>query len=286
MFKQLKVFVLECEILNELDDVLKDSAFVPTRPQQTESIGWGKAIGERYVHSALGAERVALMREERNVPSAFVRSQAEARLRGVKNGEQPSRREVVAMREAVLLDLLPNAFPKQTQNHIVIDRRRNRVWFDTVTASRVERASNLLRESLGKWRMVPTIGLGDISSALTQWLMQGAPFGFEVGSFAKVVDPREGSTISVSRLSLPEPNIEAYLRDGLRVEQLELTWKDRIRFVLRYDGGLTKIKPTDLLTVEFEVNGEDPESALDAEQHLMVGLFRELIDDLENALLV
>jgi len=287
-FRQLMVYTLESDApdFEQLETLLAEKPFEPTRPQQVESIGWQPAIGELYLHEADQAGRMVLQREERNVPVAVVREQAEARLRE-RDGEvaKPSRQEQAAMRDAVLLDLLPQAFPKQSRGQIVIDRRDGRVWFDTVTANRIERASNQLRELLGNWRMVPTLSDGDISGYLTQWLQHGPPAGFEIGASAKLVDPREGATVTVSRLALPDPHVLAHLEDGLRVEQLELVWKDRLSFVLRHDGGLARIKPTELLDEQRDAGDDDnPDALLDADQRLMTGLFRELIDDLQTAL--
>lgn len=287
-FRQLMVYTLETDApeFDALEALLEAKPFEPTRPQQVESLGWLTAIGERYLHDTDEAARIVLQREERNVPVAVVKEEAETRLRERDGGAaKPSRQELASMRDAVLLDLLPQAFPKQARTQIVLDRRNARVWFDTTTANRVERASNQLRELLGNWRMVPTLGNGDISGFLTQWLTQHPPAGFEIGASAKLVDPREGATVTVSRLALPDPHVLAHIEDGLRVEQLELIWKDRLSFVLRHDGGLARIKPTELLDEQRDSGDDDNADAmLDADQRLMVGLFRELITDLEAAL--
>lgn len=287
-FRQLMIYTLESDTpdFEAMETQLAGKPFEPTRPQQVESIGWSQAFGALYLHETDQAGRMVLQREERSVPAAVVREQAEARLRE-RDGEMsnPSRQEQAAMRDAVLLDLLPQAFPKQSRSQIIIDRRNHRVWFDTVTGNRIERASNQLRELLGNWRMVPTLSDGDISGHLTQWLQHGPPAGFEIGASAKLVDPREGATVTVSRLALPDPHVLAHIEDGLRVEQLEMIWKDRLSFVLRQDGGLARIKPTELIDEQRDAGDDDnPDALLDADQRLMVGLFRELAADLETVL--
>lgn len=287
-FRQLSVYRLEseCPEFSTLNTALKEHPFSPTRPQQAESVGWQTAIGEQYVHETDGAARIVLQREERSVPSSVVRDEADQRLlaRAGTTGE-PSKAEKIAMRDAVLLELLPQAFPRQANTQTIIDSKNQQVWFDTLTATKIERTSNQLREQIGQWRMVPLFGMQDISAHLASWLLGTPPTGFEIGEGAKLVDLREGGSVTVAKLALPDPHVVAHLHEGMKVDQLELIWREQIRFTLRADGGLAKIKPTELL--DTDDSGEmidDADQQLDADQRLMVGALRQLIQDLANVL--
>lgn len=287
-FRQLSVYRLEteCPDFSALNTALSERPFTPTRAQQAESVGWQTAIGEQYVHDTDGAARIVLQREERSVPSSVVRDEADQRLlaRSGATGE-PTKAEKIAMRDAVLLELLPQAFPRQTNTQTIIDTKGQQVWFDTLTATKIERTSNQLREQIGQWRMVPFFGTQDISAHMASWLLGAPPTGFEIGEGAKLVDLREGGTVTVSKLALPDPHVVAHLHEGMKVDQLELIWREQIRFTLRADGGLAKIKPTELL--DTDDSGEmidDADQQLDADQRLMVGALRQLIQDLANVL--
>lgn len=287
-FRQLSVYRLEteCPDFSALNTALSERPFTPTRAQQAESVGWQTAIGEHYVHDTDGAARIVLQREERSVPSSVVRDEADQRLlaRSGATGE-PTKAEKIAMRDAVLLELLPQAFPRQTNTQTIIDTKGQQVWFDTLTATKIERTSNQLREQIGQWRMVPFFGTQDISAHMASWLLGAPPTGFEIGEGAKLVDLREGGTVTVSKLALPDPHVVAHLHEGMKVDQLELIWREQIRFTLRADGGLAKIKPTELL--DTDDSGEmidDADQQLDADQRLMVGALRQLIQDLANVL--
>lgn len=287
-FRQLSVYRLEteCPEFSILNNTLSEHPFSPTRPQQAESVGWQTAIGEQYVHDTDGAARIVLQKEERSVPSAVVRDEADQRLlaRSGTTGE-PTKAEKIAMREAVLLELLPQAFPRQAQTQILIDSKHQQVWFDTLTATKIERSSNQLREQIGSWRMVPFFGTQDISAHLATWLLGAPPSGFEIGEAAKLVDLREGGTVTVSKLALPDPHVVAHLHEGMKVDQLELIWREQIRFTLRADGGLAKIKPTELLdTDDAGEMIDDADQQRDADQRLMVGALRQLIHDLATVL--
>lgn len=287
-FRQLSVYRLEteCPDFSALNSALKEHPFAPTRPQQPESIGWQTALGEHYVHDTDGAARIVLQREERSVPASVVRDEADARLRA-RTGTtgEPSKAEKNAMRDAVLLELLPQAFPRQSNTQTIIDTKNQQVWFDTLTATKIEQTSNQLREQIGQWRMVPFFGTQDISAHMAAWLLGAPPAGFEIGEAGKLVDLREGGSVTVSKLALPDPHVIAHLHEGMKVDQLELIWREQIRFTLRADGGLTKIKPTELLDTDDA--GElidDANQQLDADQRLMVGALRQLMHDLATVL--
>lgn len=287
-FCQLSVYRLEteCPDISALNSALAERPFAPTRAQQAESVGWQKAIGEHYIHETDGAVRIVLQREERSVPSSVVRDEADKRLlaRSGITGE-PTKAEKIAMREAVLLELLPQAFPRQSHTQIIIDTQNAEVWFDTLTATKIERSSNQLREQIGQWRIVPFFGTQDISAHLSSWLLGAPPAGFEIGEGTKLVDLREGGTVTASKLALPDPHVVAHLHEGMKVDQLELIWREQIRFTLRADGGLTKIKPTELLDADDTGDLiDDADQQLDADQRLMVNALRHLISDLAHVL--
>lgn len=286
-FRQLSVYRLETPVtdFDTLAATLGDKPFLPTRAQQVESVGWQTVIGERFVHDTDQAGRLALRREERSVPAAVVRDEAERRL-SARAGDagEITRAERAALHDTILLELLPQAFPRQSVTQAIIDTKQAQVWFDTVTANKIERMSNQLREALGQWRMVPWLAGQDISTQLSAWLLGAPPEGFEIGEAAKLVDLREGGTVTVAKLALPDPHVIAHLHEGMKVDQLELIWREQIRFVLRADGGLARIKPTDLLDAEASDRADDVDQQIDADQRIMVEALRRLIQDLQRVL--
>ncbi|WP_407276571.1 recombination-associated protein RdgC [Halothiobacillus sp. DCM-1] len=286
-FRQLSVYRLESELLDPaaLETTLAGHPFAPTRPQQIESAGWLPAIGSLFVHETDQALRLVQQREERSVPARAISETVEARLRERAGtlGE-PTRAERAAMKDAVLLELLPQAFPRQSQAQTLIDPVHQQVWFDTITANKIERLSSSLREQLGQWRMSPWFAAADTSGHLARWLLGAPPAGFAIGEGARLVDPRDGGTITVAKLALPDPHVIAHLHEGMKVDQLELIWNEQLRFTLRADGSLTKIKPTEHYAEEHDEPADEDNARLDADQRLMVAAFRRLIADLTRVL--
>ena len=79
-------------------------------------------------------------------------------------------------------------------------------------------------------------------------------------------------------------HVIAHLHEGMKVDQLELIWNDQLRFTLRAEGSLTKIKPTEHYAEDSDAAAEDDNARLDADQRLMVAALRQLIADLSRVL--
>ncbi|MGM0516671.1 MAG: recombination-associated protein RdgC [Pseudomonadota bacterium] len=270
---------------DRLEEQLAGKRFAPTLSQQVESLGWAPVVDEQLAMETDDAVGLLFRREERAVPPRVVKDHA-ARMLAEQDGErEPSRDELRQAREAALMELLPQAFPRQAETRVLIDRRHKQLWFANAAEKRNSQISSLLRETLGEWRMVPAFGSEEHGSRLTRWLLEGPPAGFELGDSAKLLEPRDGGSITVSRLGLPDENVLAHLRDGMTVEQLELVWRDRLRFTIRADGALTKVKALETLDEEFDDDGlDDPATRLEAEQRLTLDVLRGLTDSLREAL--
>ncbi|HSH85170.1 MAG TPA: recombination-associated protein RdgC [Guyparkeria sp.] len=271
--------------LETLSEQLAEKHFAPTLSQQVESMGWAPVIAEALAIETDGAFGLLFRREERAVPPRVIQDHAAKKLAEEFNKDEPSRDEIRQAREDALLELLPQAFPRQAETRVIIDTRNKQVWLANAAEKRNSQINSLLRETLGQWRVTPAFGSEEHSSRLSRWLLEGPPAEFELGDSAKLLESRDGGSITVTRLGLPDENVLAHLRDGMTVEQLELVWRDRLRFTIRADGQLTKVKAVDTLDDEFDDDGlDDPATRLEAEQRLTLDVLRELTRVLHEAL--
>ncbi len=271
--------------LDTLSEQLAEKRFAPTLSQQVESMGWAPVIAEALAIETDGAFGLLFRREERAVPPRVIQDHAAKKLAAEAGEREPSRDELRQARENALLELLPQAFPRQAETRVIIDARNKQAWLANAGEKRNSQINSLLRETLGQWRVTPAFGSEEHGSRLSRWLLEGPPAGFELGDSAKLLEPRDGGSITVTRLGLPDENVLAHLRDGMTVEQLELVWRDRLRFTMRADGALTKVKALDTLDDEFDDDGlDDPATRLEAEQRLTLDVLRELTRVLHEAL--
>ncbi|MFO7809610.1 recombination-associated protein RdgC [Guyparkeria sp.] len=271
--------------LDTLSEQLAGKRFAPTLSQQVESMGWAPVVADELAIETDGAFGLLFRREERAVPPRVIQDHAAKKLAEEAGEREPSRDELRQAREKALLELLPQAFPRQAETRVIIDARHKQAWLANAGEKRNSQVNSLLRETLGQWRVTPAFGSEEHGSRLSRWLLEGPPAEFELGDSAKLLEPRDGGSITVTRLGLPAENVLAHLRDGMTVEQLELVWRDRLRFTIRADGALTKVKALDTLDDELDDDAlDDPATRLEAEQRLTLGVLRELTRVLCEAL--
>jgi len=288
LFNQLSVYKIESipEINpSEFEALLGQKPFAPTLSQQVESLGWQPLMHQSRSWAVDQAVLLQMRREQRNVPPAVIRDLADQRF--AEQQHRPSRDELRQMKEAILLELLPQAFPTHQDSLMLIDHKHQQLWVDQSSEKRVSQVTGLLRETIeqyGGLKIVPLFGSEPLNALLSSWLLNGPPAGFELGDSAKLIDPREGGQITVSRLGLPDDNVLAHLRDGLSADQLELVYQDQIRFTLKSDGHLTKIKVLTEADDIPDMDSDDPAVRFDADLRLMTAQLRGLIHALKTAM--
>ncbi|MFP4155966.1 MAG: recombination-associated protein RdgC [Halothiobacillaceae bacterium] len=279
---QMDAGLLEAAALTE---ALAQSPFQPTLPAQPESLGWVPALGELLVHEASGALRLSLMQETRSVPAAVVRERVDERAAeiAVREGREVGNREKREMKDAMLIELLPQAFPRRQRITACLDPVSGWLWVDAPSFKRAELMTGALREALGSLPATTPKTQAPPDARMTNWLVDAPPDQFALGGACRLVDPLEGGTVTVNRHDLGDPQILALAESGKEVDQMELIWRDRVSFVLKSDLTLGRLKFLD--TIVEQLPDEDDELAqADATFALMVGELRVMMEDLMQAL--
>lgn len=288
IFNQLAVFSIQSipqTSTAELEELLNEKPFVPTLSQQIETTGWHTLINQRTLWSTEDTTLLKMRREQRSVPPGVIRDVTEQRCADIE--PKPGREEQLKIKEAVLLELLPQAFPTRQDSYLLIDHKHQQLWVNQTADKRISQLTTLLRDSLepkGGLQIQPLLGTEPLNARLSNWLLNGPPAGFELGDSAKLVDPNEGGQVTISRLGLPDDNVLAHLRDGLSAEQLELVFQDQIRFTLKADGHLTKIKVLTETDDMPDMDLDDPAVRFEADLRLITAQIRGLIHALHSAI--
>lgn len=268
-----------------LTEALEKAPFAPTLPAQPESLGWVPALGELLVHEATGALRIALMQETRSVPASVVRERVEERAAEIAARErrEVGSREKREMKDSMLIELLPQAFPRRQRITACIDPVSGWLWVDSASFKRAELLTGQLREALGSLPVTTPKTQAPPDARMTYWLVDSPPDHFELGGACRLVDPMEGGTVTVNRHDLSDPQILALAESGKEVDQMELIWRDRLSFVLKSDLTIGRLKFLDAV-VEQLPDEDDELAQADSTFALMVGELRILMDDLMQAL--
>jgi len=250
-----------------------------------ESLGWVSTLGELLVHEASGAMRIALMQETRNVPASVVKDRVEERAAeiAVRESREVGNREKREMKEAMLIELLPQAFPRRQRITACVDPVSGWLWVDSSSFKRAEILTGQLREALGSLPVSSPKPKANPDAKMTHWLLDTPPEHFELGGACRLVDPLEGGTVTINRHNLSDPEILALAESGKEVDQMELIWRERVSFVLKSDMTIGRLQFLDTV-VEQLPEEEDELAQADSMFALMVGELRVMMDDLMKAL--
>ena len=291
-FRNLVPYRLDTKQINNgnlnaqtLSEALSTAPFVPTLPFQMESLGWVNTLGELLVHEASGAMRIALMQETRTVPASVIKDRVEARADDIAKREnrEVSNREKREMKEAILIELLPQAFPRRQRITACVDPVSGWLWVDTSSLKRAELLTSQLRKALGSLPVSAPKLKANPEAKMTYWLLETPPAHFELGGACRLVDSLNGGTVTINRHNLSDPEILALAESGKEVDQMELIWRERISFVLKSDMTLGRLQFLDTV-VEQLPEEEDELAQADSMFALMVGELRAMMDDLIQAL--
>lgn len=120
---------------------------------------------------------------------------------------------------------------------------------------------------------------------MTEWLLQGHAEGdFELGY--NVLLQGVGDVVpkvKISKKDLTHPEVIQHAKNGMKVVELELEWREQISFTLTQNFALKRIRFLDVLQEEAE-QGDDAASLTFASQIIMVEALGEMINKLVNLL--
>lgn len=261
-----------------LDAQLRESAFAPCAPGQSETLGWEAPVGEdpdRLVREVAGRQLLRARMQERILPQAAVTellperlAELEAREGGPVRGAR--RRELA---ETIRAELLPKALLKSTRQWLLVDRQTGLVLVDSATPARGEALLSLLRDSLGSLPVRPLAFARPLDGTLTAWVQGGdLPAGFALGQWCDLEHPQDTSNkVRFRGQPLDEEEVTATLARGLRVTALELCWdagaEEPLRCVLSEDGSVRRLR---LPSAEGTPADDESEAArLDADLALL-----------------
>ncbi|WAC72086.1 recombination-associated protein RdgC [Roseateles sp. SL47] len=292
MFKHLILYRIDeawQPQLLQFAEVLEGQRFERTGPTQRVSAGWVPPRGdglEAIIELIDGQWLLTLRIERRAVPASALREAVKEAAGKVEQmtGRKPGKKQLKDIKEQTELELLPRAFPTQSDM---------RVWIDpvarllTVESGSVGKADELISLLI---KADPSLGLRLLNSAhapaacMTAWLIDGQPpAGFTIDRELEARAPDEmKSRVRYDRHNLDTEEVKAHLAGGKLPTRLAMTWRDRISFTLT-DG--LQLKGLKFLDIVFD--GRDKpakDEAFDVDAALFTGELRQLIPDLIEGL--
>lgn len=297
MFKNAQIYRLT-KLLSlpldgqELDGLLSEYKFKSCAPQDAATFGWVSPLGKRgqtMLHVADGQWLICCQREERLLPNSVVDDVVEEQIEEKEQtlGRQVTRKEKMAIKEDVIISLLPKAFTRRQKTQVWIDNKAGFIVVNSSSAKKAEDALSLLRKTIGSLPVAPwTSELeSDISSVLTAWLKSKTlPDGFDWGNEVNL-ESLDGGVIKAKGEDLLGDELQQHLEAGKIAVSLALELKESLSFVLTEDGAIKRIKFSDLVEEKrSDVTNDDELAQFDADFTIMTGELSQFIAKLIIAL--
>lgn len=295
MFKNARIYRLNAPL--ELDELglherLADKAFRGCGPLEAMTMGWSPPLGpqaDMLTHAVNGCLLVAARRQERLLPASVVKEAVAERVAELEQaeGRDVSRRERSQLRDALLAEMLPQAFTRSRLVPALIDAVAGRVVVDAASDKLAEEVLSLLRESLGSLPVTP-VAAPAAAERFTAWVLSGEPpAGLTLADQCELRDPAEKGTVVRCRgVDLGSAEVRAHIDTGMRVAAVGLDWQDALSLLLADDLSLKRLRFADELLEQAMDGAEDEDPALrfEAEMSIMTEQLRGLLGTLEAAL--
>lgn len=280
-FRNLQVYRLQDPFTTTPEKLaahLQDDAFSGCRKMDMVAAGWAPPLGrhgEHLVHAANGYIMVCLRREEKLIPAGVVKRLLDDRVADIEAAESREiyRREKMRLKEEIIVDLLPRALTRISNQFAYIDTRNSLLIVDSASPGKAELLVSQLRNSLGRLPATPLQSDKSLSAYMTRWLDGGQlPSGFELGDDCELKHPQpDGGVVTCKHQDLGAAEVRNHIKGGKRVVKLAMRWTDRLSFVLHEDLSIKRLRFEDIVQdAEQETEADDPASRFDLDFTVMV----------------
>ena len=295
MFKNALVYRItnwQPTALAELEARLDTARFAECGATQQESAGWVEPRGEKHaalIESVGGQWMLTLCTETKAVPSSVVKVQLESRLAKVEadTGRRPRGKQTKAIKEAIVHELLPRAFPKRSTTPVWIDPQALLVIVGAASAKKGDAIASRLVELLGGGIVLSLVQTEQSPAvAMAAWLQsKEAPAGFSVDRECELKQPdSEKATVKYLRHTLEIDEVAEHIAQGKVPTQLAMTWNGRVSFVLTEALTLKKIALLDVVLEGATASQGKDDKGFDADVAITTGELSRLVADLLDAL--
>ena len=268
---------------------LEQAAFTPCMGLDWFSEGFAPPtpFSSDFVFTAQNSNRVCLKHEEKVLPSATVRDLVHEKVAEIQEAEARNvgRKEKQQLKEQIVDDLLPRALTQSRRTEAIFDTERGFLLVNEASDKRAEQMLIKLREALGGLKVAMPNTRESPASLMTEWLLQGHAEGdFELGY--NVLLQGVGDVVpkvKISKKDLTHPEVIQHAKNGMKVVELELEWREQISFTLTQNFALKRIRFLDVLQEEAE-QGDDAASLMFSSQIIMTTALGGMLDELANLL--
>lgn len=261
--------------------------FVPCGPTQGLSVGW---VPPREEHGPLcecinGQLVFKLMVETKKVPADVIDRKLQAKIKLVEatTGRKPGKKETRGIKEEVVLELLPKAFPRREAITAWIDPIGRKLVVGTSSQAKADRVASGLVVALTGLQCIPVHTQTPPAAAMADWLLsKRLPETLAIEEDCELKS-EGGTKVKYVKHNLRIPEVMDHIHTGgMAPASLDLTWLGRVNFTLTDSLVLKKI---DILGNLLEGHPEQVD-AFDADVVIATteinGLIADLVTELDG----
>jgi recombination associated protein RdgC len=274
LYRLTKPFTHTAEALAQM---LEQHAFKPCGSLDLMTYGWVSPLGRdgsELVHAAGGRIMICARKEQKIVPASVIRERVQEKAEAIEAAQaRPVRRkERESIKDEVILDLLPKAFPRSALTFAYISPKENLIVVNAGSAKKAEELLSYLRGSIGSLAAVsPSLNVAP-SAIMTQWLNgDDVPHDVTLGDECELRDTVEdGGIIRCKRQDLTTEEIQVHLDAGKRAVKLAINWQEQISCVVNDDLSIKRLRfGEELLEQHDDAPDDDPIAAFDNDFSIM-----------------
>ena len=285
MFKTIILYRCEGDMPDsaaDLAEAMEAHTFVELGATQSGTGGWAPPRDEHgALVEAIGGQWILkLQTEARAVPAGFVKRELKKRLDKVEEetGRRPRGKMAKEIKELLIHELMPRAFPKEAGMLVWIDPATKLVAIEASTAKKADLAVLLLAAALPKSNITQVQTLTSPAMAMSAWLHDGeAPADWSIDRDGALEGLDDTRSMTLSGIELLEgEDIRERLRQGMAVTRLAMTYKGRVSLTLTDKLYLKGIAVLDVAMEAHTAEGK-ANDAFDADVAIVTGELRPLI---------
>ena len=284
-FKNAIIYQLTKNIdFGEIESKLKECQFTPCEPSEISRFGWTAPLETDGNLAYFADNKVLLMakREEKILPVDVINRELNIRIAALEEKEQRKlkKTERLSLRDDVVASLISQAFSKFKSTALFIDLKTNLIYVDAASSKLAEDALALLRKSLGSLPVIPLNFNTAPCEVMTEWIADKEPNWLILLEEAEIREKNDLGVISCKNNSLLDEDIVELAQSGL-VSKLALEWENNLKFVLRDDGTLKRLKFDDRITEQNDdISKEEIGKRFYADFILMANVLSGLLNEL------
>lgn len=233
--------------------------YVPIMEAEAESSGWDDLT------LVVGKQALAyFVQEKKHLPKSAVDSELELRCGAFEKSQKfaPGKRQRKEIKELVIDEMLPRAFPTKRRTAVWFDFEKQRIVIDSPSAPVID----AIQLSLNK--TYENLGLQDIKwpapKVVTEWLFE-APQDFTLDDAVTLQYPGEhGKVVKYLKADLADDDVLRHTqKHNAAVQSLAMTYDSRVSFVMTPDLQIRGIKALDVIQkVEKDVDAVENDFVL------------------------